>query len=374
MKKIKKILVVFLCLLSCLSGCGREDEEEVVAIPLGNKGEYSIVTPFKASDARQTHIQFNRSSYDIDAVGEGLLRYAKEYFEPSKYYLQEGQLLSRNTLQAGLIYGDKEGLLGSKSKNNPYGLNPEDGMKMPAEDGVTITAKAGGGGTIPVIDVFEVNFVSDLKKDAEIKGIALAIVLNPHVLDASGKEHVISDKNLKTYGEEAGRNLVAYIKKQPGISARIPIMVSLFKAESSDDSLPGTYIASGYGRGNVDKFNDINEKWVIFPSAAAESANSTLLAQFNGIKTELYDFLPNNTEIIGKGFFVDDRITKLQINVIMQAKTYVEKLGVTQYTKELLSQFNNTDMEITVRIEVDGETFAMITRESGSDDCDVMIR
>ena len=113
---------------------------------------------------------------------------------------------------------------------------------------------------------------------------------------------------------------------------------------------------------------------MIFPSAAAESANSTLLAQFNGIKTELYDFLPNNTEIIGKGFFVDDRITKLQINVIMQAKTYVEKLGVTQYTKELLSQFNHTDMEITVRIEVDGETFAMITRESGSDDCDVMIR
>mgnify|MGYP003297412363 CR=1 FL=1 len=216
--------------------------------------------------------------------------------------------------------------------------------------------------------------MNDLKKDAEIKGIALAIVLNPHVLDAAGKEHVISDKNLKKYGEEAGRNLVAYIKKQPGISARIPIMVSLFKAESIDDSLPGTYIANGYGIGKIDKFKDVNEKWFIFPSTAAGNADSTLLAQFNGIKTELYDFLPNNTEIIGKGFFVDDRITKLQISVIMQAKTYVEKLGVTQYTKELLSQFNNTDMEITVRIEVDGETFAMITREIGSSNCDVMIR
>ena len=364
-----------LSLALCLSGCNSsdsEDENEITVVEAINEGDYRIAIPFAYSDARQTHIQFNRSGYDVDAVGEGLLRYSKDYFDPDKYYLQEGQILTRNTLQAGLIYGDKEGLLGSKSTSNPYGLNPENGMNLPAEDGVTITAKAGSGGTIPVIDVFEVNFITELEEDADIKGISLAIVLNPNVVDAEGKSHVISDTNLKTYGEEAGRNLVAYLMKQPGISSKTPILVALFKAESSDDSLPGTFISVGYGKGGINSFSDVNESWVIFPGTKAESMDSTLVAEFNSIKEKLHDFLPNNTDIIGKGFFVDNRISKLMISVHMQAKTYTEKLGVTQYTYELLSQFSNTDMEITVQINGDDETYAMIKRAKGSNKCEVI--
>lgn len=375
MKKCKWLCLLMLSFALCLSGCnGKEDEEEneITVVEALNEGDYRIATTFAYSDARQTHIQFNRSGYDVDAVGEGLLRYSKEYFDPDKYYLQEGQILTRNTLQAGLVYGDKEGLLGSKSTSNPYGLNPEEGMSLPAEDGVSITAKAGSGGTIPVIDVFEVNFVTELSEDAEIKGISLAIVLNPNVVDAQGKTHIISDTNLKTYGEEAGRNLVAYLKKQPGISSKTPILVALFKAESSDESLPGTFISVGYGKGNVNSFTDVNESWIIFPGSVAESADSALLAEFNSVKEKIYDFLPNNTEIIGKGFFVDNRIQKLLISIHMQAKTYTEKLGVTQYTYELLSQFTNTDMEISVQIKGDDETYAMIKREKGSSKCEVI--
>ena len=369
MKLTKKILLLALTCLLCLSGCGRnEDEEKLVALDSINEGDYRVAIPFATSDTRQTHIQFNRSSYDVDAIGEGVLRYCKEYFDPEKYYLQEGQILNRNTLQAGLIYGDKEGILGSKSTSNPYGLNPENGFKLPTQNGITITCKAGSGGTIPVIDVFEVNFITELKVDAEIKGIALAIVLNPNVLDADGKTHVISDENLKAYGEEAGRNLVAFLKQQPQINAKTPIMVALFKAESTDTTLPGTFISVGYGNGNVDRFKDVSESWMIIPSSNAQKADSTLVSQFNAIKEELHDFLPNNTEIIGKGFFVENRISKLQLTITMQAKTYTEKIGVSQYVNELLSQFNNNDMEITVRIISGSETFAMIKRFKGSKD------
>lgn len=367
MKKIKKVLLFLLTLTLCLCGCERNDEDEkLVALDSINSGDYRIAIPFNSNDARQTHVQFNRSGYDVDAVGEGLLRYSKDFFDPEKYYLQEGQILTRNTLQAGLIYGDKEGLLGSKSTSNPYGLNPENGFKLPIGNGKTITCKAGSGGTIPVVDVFEVNFITKLEVDAEIKGISLAIVLNPRVLDANGDEYVISDENLKAFGEEAGRNLVAYLKQQPQINSKTPIMVALFKAESTDTSLPGTFISVGHGNGNIDSFKDVSENWMIIPSSSAQQADSTLVAQFNAAKEELHDFLPNNTDIIGKGFFVDNRIVKLQLTITMQAKTYTEKMGITQYVNELLSQFSNNDMEISVRIISGTDTFAMIKRAKGS--------
>ena len=377
MKKNRLLLAILLGSMLCISACGSKDEEKknkkITALESVNSGDYRLAIPYASSDARQTHIQFNRSTYDVDAVGEGLLRYSKEHFNPDNYYLQEGQLLDRDTLQAGLTYGDKEGLLGSKSTDNPYGLNPEDGSSMPAEEGVTITAKAGSGGTIPVGDVFEVNFIEDLEEDAEIKGISLAIVLNPNVNDANGESHVISDENLKVYGEEAGRNLVAYLKKQPEIGSNTPILVALFKADSSDDSLPGSFIAVGYGKGTINQFDDVNENWIMFPGDTAESTDSQLLSQFNAIKDSLHTFLPNDTGIVGKGFFVDNRILKMQINVISQCKDYTEKMAIVQYTRELLSNFTSTDMEITVKIDADNDTFAMIKRNKGKSDSDVIM-
>lgn len=377
MKKNKLIvaLVIGGCLL--VSGCGeKEDKKEnkkITALESVNTGDYRLAIPYEASDARQTHIQFNRSSYDVDALGEGLLRYSKEHFNPDNFYLQEGKLLDRNTLQSGLTFGDKEGLLGSKSSDNPYGLNPEDGSQLPAEDGVAIIAKAGSGGTIPVGDVFEINFIQDLEEDADIKGIALAIVLNPNVNDANGTAHTISDENLKIYGEEAGRNLVAYLKKQPEIGSNTPILVTLFKAESSDDTLPGAFFAKGFGNGNVNQFEDVNENWIMFPGESAESTDSQLLSQFNVIKDAIHDFLPNDTAIIGKGFFVDNRISKMKMEILAQCKDYTEKMAIVQYTRELLSNYSNTDMEVVVRINVNDETFAMIKRSKGTNDCEIIM-
>lgn len=373
MKKCKILLCLLMVCTVLLNGCKKvEEEDKMVALNSLNSGDYRIAIPFSYSDTRETHVQFNRGGYDVDAVGEGLLRYSKDYFDPKKYYLQEGQILDRNTLQAGLVYGDKEGILGSKSVTNPYGLNPEDGMQIPINNTTTITAKAGSGGTIPVVDVFELNFITNLDVNADIKGVSLAIVLNPNVVDAKGKAHVISDEKLRVYGEEAGRNLVAYLKKQPQISAKTPIMVALFKAESIDRNLPGTFLSVGYGNGNLDRFVNVSESWMIIPSATAQNTDSTLVAQFNAVKDALHDFLPNNTDVIGKGFFVDNRIDTLEINVTMQTKTYTEKIGLTQYMVELISQFTNTDMEISVCIKTTNETFALIKREKGAKNCDII--
>lgn len=369
MKKTK--FLSFLLIIGCiLTSCSKDEEETLISSQPVNEGDYSIAFPFEANDARQTHIEFNYGN-TINAVGEGLLYYAKEYFSPSKYYLQEGQLLRKNTLQVGAVFGDKEGLLGYKSNDNPYGLNPQIGMKIPISDSETIVA---GRGTIPIVDIFEVNFITDLKKNADIKGIAATIVLNSTIKDEKGVEHKIERKQLRVLGEEAARNLMAYFRELPEVTSDTPIMIALYDNAHADSSLPGTFIEVGYGVENIDDFDEIEENWYIVPSNDLRKVDGQIASQFDAVKSSLHSFLPNNTGIIGKALFRDNRIEELHLEIYAQAKTYTENMALVYYVRDLLDNFSNNDYKINVEVSIDMETFALLKRNSGSDDVDVMIK
>ena len=267
MKKISYLMCIIALLLTGCTQDENKDDKTIVVESVTEDG-YRMVIPFVESDATQTHVTFNRSDYDVKAVGEGLMNYSSEYFSPSKYYLQDGQLLDRDTLQVNTFYGDTEGLLGFKSNENPYGLNPEKDSKLPITDGETAVV---GSSTIPVVDIVEYNFHTDSAGESDIEGIGLAIILNRHVVDSEGNAHTISDENLQIIGEEAARNVVAYLKTLPAVSNQTPIMVALFSAESSDSNLAGSFFSIGYGTNGIDQFKDVEEQWVIYPSATAAS-------------------------------------------------------------------------------------------------------
>lgn len=366
--KRNKFLSFLLVIGFLVTACSSDEEETLISSEPIHEGDYSIAYPFVANDARQTHVEFNYGT-TIDAVGKGLLYYAKEYFPTSKYYLQEGQLLSRDTLQVGTIYGDKEGLLGYKSKDNPYGLNPEIGMSIPVNDRETIKA---GNGTIPIIDIFEVNFITDLKKDADIKGIAAAIVLNSTIKDETGKEYKMDRKQLGILGEEAARNLASYFKELPEVTSDTPIMIALYDNSSEDVNLAGTFFEVGYGVENIDNFKDVVETWYMVPSADLTRIDSQIASQFDAVKQSLHAFLPNNTAIIGQALFREERVAQLQLEVNAQAKTYTESSALVSYVRDLLSNFSNNDYEITVKIYVDMEHFASLRRDAGSEDVQVI--
>lgn len=374
MRKCRKAIAL-LSVGLLLFGCGGSDEEEsVVSTKPVNEGDYRIAIPFQSSNARQTHVEFNNGrEVNIDAVGEGLLRYSKERFSTSSYYLQEGQILDRDTLQVGTTLEDKEGILGFKSAENPYGLNPEKGSSIPVSSSVTIEVGTAEHKTIPVIDVFEVNFIQDLEKDAEIKGISLAIILNPTIVDATGATHTIADEQLKTLGEEAARFLFTYVKSLPSVASDTPIMIALFRQDSSDTTLAGSFFASGYGEKSIDQFDDIDEKWVIFSSDEAAKLDGQISSQFDAVKKALFQYLPNDIGMVGKGLFIDNQLDQLQIDVTTRAKTHTENVGVVQYIRELLANFTSSDYAISVRINADLEYYAMLSRSKGSSDTSVIM-
>ncbi len=362
MKKISCLLCVFTLLLG---GCSQEEEttsNNVVVDPITDDG-YRIVIPFEESDATQTHVTFNRSDYDTTAVGEGLMRYSQDYFSTSKYYLQDGQLLDRDTLHTNTYYGDSIGLLGFKSDTNTYGLNPEQGSELPVEDGETCIV---GSSTIPIIDIVEYNFHTDSSGESDIEGISLAIVLNRTITDADGVSHTISDDNLQIIGEEAARNVVSYLKTLAKVSNQTPIMVALFVAESSDTNLAGTYFSVGYGVSGIDQFIDVTEQRVLFPSTTASSLDSAVSTQFNSLKTALFSFLPNDISMVGKGFYIDNELYELDITITTQAKTYSENLALVQYVDSLLYYFSDNYYSITISFTSNTEQFAVLKRDIGN--------
>lgn len=369
---MKKIVSIFCVITLLLCGCSQEEVSEsgTVLTPVVEDG-YRIVIPFEESDATQVHVTFNRSDYDTIAVGEGLMRYSTQYFSTSEYYLQDGQLLDRDTLQTNTYYGDNIGLLGFKTDTNTYGLNPEIGSELPVEDGEVCIV---GSSTIPIIDIVEYNFHSDSSGTSDIEGISLAIVLKRTVTDADGVSHTISDDNLQIIGEEAARNVVSYLKTLPEVSNQTPIMVALFTAESSDTNLAGTFFSVGYGISGIDQFNDVVEERVIFPSTSASSLDATVSAQFNSLKTSLFSFLPNDVSVIGKGFYIDNQLYELEITVTTQAKTYVENLALVQYVDSLMYYFSDNYYSITISFTSNTEQFAVLERAIGDEECTIIMQ
>lgn len=355
-----------------LAGCskGNDNEENKIVTEPVEEGGYRTVYPFEASDAREVHTVMNLSPYDVMSAGKGLERYAKDYFSTDSYYLQDGKLLTRDRLMTNQSENDTEGLLNRNNKENPYGLNPTSGSTIPVDDQTTITV---GSNTVPIVDVIEYDFVKDASSDADIEGIAVSIILNPNIVDEKGNQHTLSEKSLRLVGEEAGRKLVDYLKTLPEVSANTPVMVGLFEINSEDASLGGTYLALGYGSESIDHFESVEEDWVIIPSQAASDIDPQIVSQFNTVKNSLQNVLPNDVGIIGKGFYIDNELDALMLNVETTGKTYSENLSVVQLLVTLMEHFNGDSYQITVKVNANQNTFAMLQRAKGEKDISVIM-
>lgn len=363
-------MTLLFCSMVFISGCtsSQDDNKDgVISTKAISDEGYRMAIPFHSSDMTQVHVQFNRGSYDIEAAGKGLQRYAREHFSTSSYYLQDGQLLNKENTVTGT---NSEALLQRKSGDNPFGLNPEKDTQLPISASQSITV---GSSTIPIVDIFEYDFITDLKEDADIEGIAFAIILSSTVNDEQGNTYTINDEQLRIIGEEAGRNLLTYIKDMPEVSNNTPIMIALYKNGTGDANLPGTFFAVGYGKNSIDSFTNVNEQWVIIPSDAANDLDAQIATQFTNVKNALFKFLPNDIGMIGKGFFIDNQLYELQLTITTQGKTYVQNEAVVQYVNELLSNFSGDNYTITVKVKANTETFAMIHRERGSSSTEVIM-
>ena len=319
MKKIvTSIMVAFL--IATMSGCKDDTKknttnlEETKAV---SEGDYAALLPYEASTARHSHAILSTNQTETFTVGKGLMELSKKHFDPKSYAYREGQFLTYSALDAT---SDGEGLLGRTSEKNPNGMNPKVGSKFKTDAG----EKEITSSDVVLLDIFEM----DWYKSKELEGISLALVLDSEIGDSENPD-IITDEMLKTYGEDAARKIVSYLRKtHPEIGQKTPIYVVLYKQGGVNNSLPGVFLDEAYFESKtVGEFKSISEEWALFPSKEASNLDGTVASNFTKLKKNILNVLPDATSIIGKGHFTDKKLDYLSMEVSVQLHTLLHSFS-----------------------------------------------
>jgi protein involved in sex pheromone biosynthesis len=338
-----KKVIVFLSLI-LLSSCATDSTgDDPTIIERLDNNEYSMILPFVASEVRQYHGTYLGRA-DFLEIGSRLEDKSKEHFNVEDYYLSEGQVLTNTELSR---------LVRRESTENPYGLNPPSGSEF-----LVGTSNISVLDAVVVADVVEIDFYQQSGGEIKLAGMSFAIVLNQSLSSPDGLINV-SDQVLYDYGSNMGRKLDRYIRSLSDMED-MPIYIALYVTNPSDAVLPGRYIADGYFTARGGQFNPNNEQWVLFPSTQASSMDAGLADKFNALKTRITEFIPESVGIVGEARYVDNQTNFLRLTLTIQAKTYSEIRGLTQFTIELLKDIDQRDFPIVVRINSISETLVLI--------------
>lgn len=356
MKYIKIYGMILLCLaLAACGGSSSDEEDSMLKTAPIIEGDYGALIPYASSDARDVHHDTGRNLIDSYAVGTGLSELSKAHFSPSDYVYQEGKFLKYNEL--------RNNLLKRSGKDYPNGLNPQSG-KFDTGNGVVEDI-------ILLADIYEI----DWYQNEDLKGISLALVLNP-ILQKGGTKVEVNKNKLELYGSETARKLVSYLRGNiPEIGDQMPIYIAIYNSTSVDSSLPGTFVQEAYfsPTSKSADFTNLDESWAIFPSDDAKRKDATTANEFMSFKNAMSRFLTDDIDIIGIGHFKNGALVDLSIQVVMRAKTATEAKAATQYLHALISTFSSNAYQITIDVKSDDIHVAVIQRLKDSNDTNVIV-
>ena len=287
MKKIISLLILSLILVGCSQDEVEVDEPNVVV--KGEQGNYNYVLPFDSN-----HLRFARPGEDYKEIGEGLIKISKDYFPITKHNLKEGSIISdfRNDYQPLVFLRE--------SQDNPVGLNPSSTTKVKVNKDKEVS------GPIFVSDLFEVDFVSK-KDDDKLLGASFALVVNKTILDEDKIQVVVDDEVLYDFATKiAAPKLESYLRKKPELSG-IPIVIAIYEVDSSNESIPGRFIAKAEYVKRQGQFEKVNHKWALFPSSIGRSVDVVMNEQITSMKRSIMGFIPEDIGVIAYGEYYDDK-------------------------------------------------------------------
>lgn len=359
--KWSKGIIFALSAMMLLAGCGSKDNsgssDQIKVKPI-EEGDYETILGQESNQARILNNKSSGSMFDVYEIGKGLQELAKAHFSADSYQVQEGQLLTYSSLAAS-----QNGLLGNQSDDNKTGLNPKVGEAFDLGNGDTTDDP------FILTGIQEIDFL----QNGDLSGVAIAMVMRQEWYEdhESGLYQVkkeMTDEKFRLFGEEAARKLVNNLRALPEVGDEMPIYVALYNANSADDTLPGHYFAEGYFVSRSTNFEDIDEQWYIFPSDAGSEIDSVTAGRMDTLKASLYDQLPENIGVVGKGKYVDKELRQLHITITMDAKTYVECSAIVHYTLSLMKDFNQDDYAIKIEVYSNKDLIATMVRAENESD------
>lgn len=334
-----------------------ETEVETTIIPNMQLSEsyYKTLVPYKESASRGLVVSNIFTKYDIKEVETGLMRLSQNEFDTENYFFQEGQYLDAETVSSWL----------ARSNQTEDGLNPAAPKGMDPE-------KRAKEAPVYLAHLVEQNYL--VKTDdnkVTLGGISIGLALNStyyYQKEQYGEyyEEKISDAALAEKGKEMANEVISRLRARPELQD-IPIVIGLYKQEERNSIVPGSYFSYNVSKagqnGLSGDWQGINEEYVTFPMSNPEDIYRNINDGFQNFKQDVDEYFSNYTSVIGRGFYQNNKIQQLSIEIPIQFYGTTEIIGFTQYISGIILKQLPTDITIEVSITSVNGPEALILKE-----------
>ena len=357
-----------LMLLLIVSGCApaleketeviqdtEQEAKKTVVIPSLQLDEtyYQTLLPYAESSSRGLVVSNLATKYDMKEVETGLLRISQKEFPTDKYLFQEGQYLEKDTISSWL----------ARSNQTKDGLNPSD-------EGLTGEAKAKNA-PVYITHIVEQNYLIKEGEKVSLAGVSVGIALNSvyyYQKEAYGEtfEQVLTQKQIEENGKRIAQEVVTRMRLIEGLE-NVPIAVGLFKQNSRNAVVPGTYFTSTVAAngGNVGDWNSIDEEFMLFPTTESKEKHREIDTNFRNFKQDIETYFSNYTGVIGTGYYKDQQLQKLNISIPIQFYGTTEIIGFTQHLAGLLMDHFSEDVNVEVNVTSLNGAEALLIKKPG---------
>lgn len=336
---------------------GDPQEQEVGVVPQASTAEnfYSSVL----YDGTYIHgrtrgfgsaVVYNRA--DLDQLELGLTEIAKEHFDPETYFFREGQFILRDELNSWLM---------RESDDNPNGLNPPlgkgDNMREREEDQPRYLSH-----------ILEHNYLVEDNGEYKLGGIVIGLSMNSvynfRVEDDQGRynfyETDISENKMLEEGEKIAQEVVNRLRSQEredGSFNDIPIVIALFREQPRDSVIPGNFVATAVAEPDkeLSGLQSINERYYLFPSDDANNNARNDSDNFLRFREEVQGFFESYVGIVGKGYYRDNSLQELTIDVPIRYQGKTEIVALSQFIADRIEQRFPKNIKVQVYINSVGE-------------------
>jgi protein involved in sex pheromone biosynthesis len=375
--------MVLLSLFLLLSGCApnfnkqeevvqekQDDSKEKAIIPKYKISDqyYRTILPFEPSKARGMVVSKLNTRNDISEFETGLMRLAQNSFSPDNYLFQEGQALDSDTVKLWLNRKFSKAQLEENdlSEEENIGLNPLDDEKGDPKE-------RNNRNPIYLAHILEHNYLVKTENDTvQLGGVVVGLALNSiHYYQTEAYGPTFEKKIERAVIEREGKKIAAEVAKRlrnmPGLK-NIPIMIALFEQESKASVVPGNFFAYtvlSKGSSNIDKWEEVIEKYYLFPSAEASDEHRDDVTAFLNFKQDVEEYFPNFTGVIGEAFYTGDQLQDLRISIPIQFYGRAEAIGFTQYVTGLVMEHFPDYISVEVDVSSVSGPEALIVRKAG---------
>jgi protein involved in sex pheromone biosynthesis len=286
-------------------------------------------------------------------VENGLLRISQKEFPTDTYLFQEGQYLKKDRISSWL----------ARSNQTKDGLNPSD-------EGLTGEEKAKNA-PVYITHIVEQNYLIKEGEKVSLAGVSVGIALNSvyfYQKEAYGEtfEQVLTQKQIEENGKRIAQEVVIRMRLIEGLE-NVPIAVGLFKQNSRNAVVPGTYFTStvAVDGGDLGKWNSIDEEFMLFPTTESKEKHREIDTNFRNFKQDIETYFSNYTGVIGTGYYKDQQLQKLNISIPIQFYGTTEIIGFTQHLAGLLMDHFSEDVDVEVNVTSLNGAEALLIKKPG---------